>query len=60
MKRGGAPYLGRELPLGILSSPQVLDELFIFHCALQRGTGKSAALPGHSEKSASPPGDLTC
>lgn len=25
--------LGRELPLGILSSPQVLDQLFIFHRA---------------------------
>lgn len=32
----GAAYLGRELPLGILRGPQVLDQLLIFNCALKR------------------------
>lgn len=32
---GGATHLGCELPLGILGSPQVLDEFFILHCTLK-------------------------
>lgn len=31
---GGDTHLGCELTLGILGSAQVLDKLFIFHCAL--------------------------
>lgn len=40
----GSAHLSRELPLGILRSPQVLDQLFIFHCALQQGKGRKPLL----------------
>ena len=34
-------HLGRELPLGILRSPQMLHELFIFHRALRHGKDRT-------------------